>query len=69
MSEQPWRRALLLMLLGMGTFFLIATLLALAVWLTVGNWRPFLMEISFVATLATIPVAYLVWTNYVAHRL
>lgn len=57
------------MLLGMGIFFLIAALLALLVWLTIGNWRHFLMEIAFVATLASIPVAYFLWIHFVAQRL
>lgn len=69
MPDSPWRRGLLLILLGMGAFFLLAALLALIVWLTVGNWRSFLVEIAFVATLATIPAAYYLWTNFVAHRL
>lgn len=69
MPDQLWRRSLFLALLGMGTFFLIAALLSLAVWLTVGDWRSLLMEIAFVAMLGAIPVAYYLWTNYVAHRL
>lgn len=69
MPERPLRRALFLMFLGMGTFFLIAALLALLVWLTAGHWRPFLLEIAFVAMLATIPTAFYLWSHYVIHRL
>ena len=68
MSDNTLRRSLLLILLGMGTFFLVAALLALLLWLTMGEWRSFLSKIAFIASLATIPIAYYVWTNHVAHR-
>ena len=69
MPDRPVRRAFLLVLLGMGTFLLIAAMLALLVWLTAGDWRSFLMEIAFVAMLVTIPSAFYLWTHYVVRRL
>lgn len=69
MPDRPLRRALILMFLGMGTFFLIAALLVLLVWLTADRWRPFLLEIAFVAMLATIPPAFYLWREYVIHHL
>lgn len=69
MSDYPWQRALILMLLGMGVFFTLAALLALLIWLTTGNWQSFLQEIALVAALATVPVATYVWGHYVIQRL
>lgn len=69
MSGYPWQRAVLLMLLGMGIFFTIAALLALLVWLTMGDWRSFLEEIALVAFLATIPVAYYALGRYLDRHL
>lgn len=69
MPDYSWRRALILILLGMGIFFTIAALLALLMWLTIGNWRPLLEEIAVLAALATMPVASHLWERYVAHRL
>jgi hypothetical protein len=57
------------MQLDMGVPFTIAALLALPVWLTAGDWRPFLEEVALLAALATIPVAYRLWGCYVAHHL
>ncbi len=69
MPERPLRRALLLMLLGMGAFFLVAAVLAFLLWHVLDGWRQFLGEIAFVAALTAIPIAYYVWTNHVAHHL
>lgn len=69
MFDDRWLRSLFLALLGMGVYFLIAALLLLAVWLTVGNWRSFLWEITLVAALATIPAAYYLWNSHIIHHL
>lgn len=69
MLEQRWLRALTLMLLGMGIFFLYVALLALLVWLTVGNWQSFLTELALVAALVSIPTAYYTWRTLIVRSL
>lgn len=69
MFDQRPRRALLLVLLGMATFFFVSALLTLAIWLTVGNWRQLVMEVALVAILISMPVAGYLWANYFVHRL
>lgn len=69
MPGYSWKRAIFLMLLGMGLFFTIAALLALLAGLATGNWRPFLEEIALLAILTTAPVAYYLWGRYVDHHL
>lgn len=64
MTDHSFQRALIFILLGMGSFFTVAALLALMVWLTTGNWRPFLWQIALLAALATIPTIY-IWTRFV----
>lgn len=69
MLERTWLRALVLMLLGMGMFFLNAALLVLVLWLSVGNWRPYITELVLVAALMTIPTAYYAWNYSIAQHL
>ncbi|MFW6068617.1 MAG: hypothetical protein ACOC9E_03450 [Chloroflexota bacterium] len=66
MVEQTWRRILLLLLLGAGTFWVIAALLSLLLRVTLGGWRPFLSPIVLAAVFLTIPSAYYLRNRFIA---
>ena len=69
MPDHPWRRAMLLLLLGMGVFFVIAATISFLIWITAGDWRPFLDEIAAIAVFLTIPGVYHLWGRYVVQHL
>lgn len=66
MIKSYWEQALVLVLLGMGTFFVLAALMALMAWFVVGHWRPFMQEIVLLSMMATIPTAYYLRSRFVA---
>jgi Flp pilus assembly protein TadB len=57
------------MLLGMGTFFLIAAALTLFVWFIKGDWQPFLTDIVMLAIVITVPTAFYLWNRGAIRRL
>lgn len=63
MREPIVKRAIVMVLFGMASFFLIAALITLMLWTTMGDSRQFLREIAFVSVFVAIPVA-----NYLATR-
>lgn len=50
-----------LILLGLGIFFLLATLLSMSCLLVFGEWRPYLVQIAGTAWVGSLPLTYLVW--------
>lgn len=63
MREPIVKRAIVMVLFGMASFFLIAALITLMLWTTTGDSHQFLREIAFVSVFVAIPVA-----NYLATR-
>ncbi|MBU0493259.1 MAG: hypothetical protein KKA73_14020 [Chloroflexi bacterium] len=57
MSPYPVRRALALLLLGLGIFQLLASIAALFFWLIAGEWQPYVPLIAVFAFLVTWPLA------------
>lgn len=69
MLEETWLRALTLMLLGMGVFFLNAALLALIAWISMGDWRLFITELAVIAALLSVPMTYYAWRSSIFRSL
>jgi len=59
----PFRRGLVLMLLGFGIFNLLAGALGVVFWLIAGEWEPYLPIIVILA-FAAWPIAYQIWKRY-----
>jgi hypothetical protein len=61
-------RALLLVLLGLGTFQLLAGFVGLLLWLIAGAWQPYTPVIVIIAFSATMPVGHLIWERFGPER-
>ena len=53
-----------MILLGLGLFEIIASLVAGMFWLLTGDWRELVSQIAMIAILLTLPVGYLIWKKY-----
>ena len=69
MFDQRSRRTLLLILLGMSTFFFVSAILTMTIWLARGNWQQVVLEVALVAILISMPVTGYLWANHCVHRL
>ena len=64
MPQDHHRRALMLLLLGLGTFFIIAAALLAGSGLLAGVWQLELEEVALLALLISVPAGFLLWRRF-----
>jgi hypothetical protein len=68
MSYELLYRAVVSLLLGLGTFQVLAGLVGLLFWLIAGTWQPCTPVIVMIAFATTTPVSYLIWERFGPER-
>jgi hypothetical protein len=61
MSRYPFFQALGLLLLGLGTFQLLVSVVAFLFWLIAGAWQPYTFLIAAITFITAWPIGYLIW--------
>lgn len=61
MSRYPFFQALVLLLLGLGTFQVLVSVVAFLFWLIAGAWQPYTFPIAAITFITAWPMGYLIW--------
>jgi hypothetical protein len=66
--DYPPQRGMILLLLGLGVFFLIGALLSGLCWVVLGDWQSYISQIAGIAFITSIPIAYFSWSYFERHH-